>query len=207
MAGKRGEPTWTPATFYGFLTTLAVDLSQAALPIARAVVPSRTLAEAMTARFNGVIDGVGLSDLFVPHFWAVILHDGRGPVYPGVNSKFLVFFADSKDDPRLSNGYPVDPSDQRRLTKAEFEFGIAENHRRFLLNPSGGKYQYMIVVKDQAGDPISVGPAEGSFFFTIGMEHFEQSVAPEIIANAFDRMISDYGPLSGDAPAARARLG
>lgn len=207
----RGQASWTPATFHGLLTTLAYDLSQAALPVARSAVPSRTLASAMTARFNGVVLGKegqeGWSDLFVPHFWAVILHDGRGPVYPGVNARYLVFFVNSRDDPRLSEGYPVDPNDGRRLTKAEFEFGIRENERRYKLNPGGGRSQYMIVMKDSHDAPLPVGPALGTFFFTIGMESFERNEAPGIVERAFERMIQQDGPGSGVEPAARIRLG
>ena len=136
----------------------------------------------------------------------MILHDGRKAVYPGKGAKFLVYYVNAKDNPRLKNGYPVYPQDQRRLTKEQFYAGVEENRRREALNPGGGPYQFMVVVKDRDGLPNSSAPAAGTFFFTEGMEQFERDVAPRIVADAFDRMIASIVPRSGSAPAAKVTL-
>lgn len=182
----------------GFLTALALELAELAMPIAREVIPSRTLRAQLTVEFLGP----GRSALRVESFWALILHDGRGPVRPGKGATFLVYYVDPLDDPRLSNGYPIHPSDQRRLTASDFYFGIAENRRREQLNPAGGPQQYMIVVKDDGGNPASTGPAAGTFFFTEGMETFENSIDDLVLAR-FDSMVRSLTPPKETGPAIR----
>lgn len=186
---------FNPSVFDTFLVTLAHDLAQEALPYAKAVIPSDTLRRQLTVEFFGP----GRSALRVESFWAVILHDGRGPVNPGKGATFLVYYVDPLDDPRLDNGYPIYPEDQKRLTKAQFYEGIAENRRREQINPEGGPYQFMIVVENN-GEPWSTGPAKGTYFFSEGMEAFEHA-ADDFIFRAFDRMIAEHAPRSGGSTA------
>ena len=194
---------YNPGTFDAFLTGIAVELAEIAAPVARQVIPSRTLRAQLTVEYLGP----GRSALRLESFWALILHDGRGPVNPGKGARFLVYYVDARDDPRLRNGYPIYPQDQRRLTSTEFYEGVAENRRREQINPAGGPQQFMIVAKDNDGSPRSTGPAAGTYFFTEGMETFEAGVDDLILAR-FDDMVQAHLPRRENGPAIRiSRLG
>jgi len=117
---------------------------------ARGLIGSSTLREALEL----IVDAqAGEADLFIPHYWAVYYHDGRGGFAAPAGHK-LVFFADSADDPRLSGGYPVRSTDIVRLTRDQFEEGLRINGER----RAAGLGPFMFVVD-------SVGPAVGSPFF------------------------------------------
>lgn len=76
--------------------------------------------------------GVGHWRLGVPHYWAVYIHQGYGPFLtrweagkdplPGQTRrpKWLVWFDNPADDPRLMTGYPVRETDIVRLTKEQW---------------------------------------------------------------------------------------
>jgi len=89
----------------------------------------------------------------IPHYWAVYYHDGRGG-FEAPAGRFLVFFADPLDDPRLEGGYPVRASEFRRLTPDEFQDGLERNQENFEL----GLGPFMFVLR-------SVGPAGAHPFF------------------------------------------
>lgn len=123
---------------------------QSELERVRLLIGSRTLRDAMRL----VVDvNEGRAELYVPHYWALYYHDGRGAVRPITASK-LVFFADPKDDPRLAGGYPERDFDIRTLTRDEYEFGLEENKRR----RDAGLGPFMFVVD-------STGPAAAHPFF------------------------------------------
>lgn len=125
-------------------------------------VPSRTLRKALTiqlgTRETDLLDNEGA--LYIPHYWAVYLHDGRGPVQPR-EAKFIVFYHRPQDDPRLVDGYPERVSDIRKLSKGEFQAGLQRNrvHAQLGLPP------FMYVLKDDQGRPRSAGPADGTRWF------------------------------------------
>lgn len=83
---------------------------------------SNTLANALSI----VVDSSTQGHLYIPHYWAIYVNDGRGPVAPVV-AKFLVWFRNPLDDPRIKDGYPERASDIRRLTREEFRYWAAKN--------------------------------------------------------------------------------
>lgn len=83
---------------------------------------SQTLAEAMRIE----IDSPSAASLYIPHYWAVYVNDGRGPVFP-IIARFLIWFRDPANDPRLKGGYPERAADIRHMTKSEFRFWAAKN--------------------------------------------------------------------------------
>jgi hypothetical protein len=124
----------------------------------------------------------GKSRLFIPHYWAQYLHDDRkgfGPT-PGGGRKFLVWFPNPANDPRLAGGYPVRFSDVVRLddvwSTEEFEAALARG-------PG-----YIRLAR-------KVGPRKGTFFFTRGMRPFDEGPKPDEIAfdafDAFAKKIAD----------------
>lgn len=107
--------------------------------------------------------------LFIPHYWAIYQHDGRGEV--GTKSaRTLVFFVDPKDDPRLRGGYPIRMKDIRKLTRDEYIEGQQINQQMYVENPAGGRMQYMVSVKIVG--PTS--PYKSYKFFEDGMRMFPQ---------------------------------
>lgn len=145
----------------------------AALRFVRPAIRSATLRDAV--RWERLTDRVGR--LFIPHYWAIYQHDGRGRVRPR-SAVWLVWFVDPADDPRLSGGYPVKLSDVRRLTRDEFMEGLARNREMRADNPSGGDQQFMRIREVSA--PTSPGASYP--FFEKGMQNFP-SVAKQIIDN------------------------
>lgn len=127
--------------------------------------------------------------LFLPHYWAIYLHDGRGPVAP-VTKRWLVWFQNPADDPRTAGGrnYPVRAADARRLTPAEWEAGLEENRER----RARGLEPYMIVTKH-------AGPVEfpkSYKFFEDGMEGFGDQVGDVALAELqayLDGMLPRFG--------------
>jgi hypothetical protein len=153
---------FTLEDFDYFADDLMQDVVNLAYQTAYPNIPSRTLRDAMTKQVR--ITRAGYTGaLYIPHFWALFVHDGRGGFGPQ-RATFLVYFVNDADDPRKPT--PERAKDQRRLTKAEFQAGLGENRRLEQLNPAGGPMQHMIVVKDPFGDPARVGRAEGTPFFS-----------------------------------------
>ncbi len=143
-------------------------------------IPSRQLRDALQRRNRG-LEG----DLFLPHYWAVIVHDGRGSFGPS-SAKFLVYFQNPDDDPRKPT--PQRAANQSSLTPTQFRAGVAENRRREAANPGGGPFQFMIIVVNDDGSPGRVGPASGTPFFSQGGRAFENA-ADDIVFRELDRFI------------------
>lgn len=118
---------------------------------ARTKIQSATLRDSLEIELQPVSSAVVVG---VPHYWAIYYHDGRGPVRakPG---KWLVYFKDPADDPRLTAGFPVRATDIIRLTREQFLAALAADQ--------------LIVTK-------SVGPADPHPFFTRGMDGFQGKV-------------------------------
>lgn len=102
-------------------------IANLAIQRARANCQSRTLRRAIEATALGPRSwAVG-----VPHFWAPYFHDGRGGFTmprPGrPRPRIAVWFKNPRNDPRLSGGYPVLPTDVRHLSKSQFRAAIARD--------------------------------------------------------------------------------
>lgn len=68
-----------------------------------------------------ILDAPKRGRLFITHYWALYIHDGRGPFGPR-NSQNLVWFRDPKQDPRLINGEtPARASKLRHLTRLAYQ--------------------------------------------------------------------------------------
>lgn len=175
-----GPPSEAERTLYQILTKVGTRLNELAKPRVEAV--SQILADAMRM----TVDVAGQETfLMIPHYWAVYLHDGRGPFRPRRrNVKFLVWFAAPADDPRLRSGYPVRETDIRILSKAQFQAGLEENKRRLL---SGGS-PYMFVAKAW---PLST---PGTPFFTQGLEPVQDEI-PDIVDTEIQKL---WGTVAGD---------
>lgn len=129
-------------------------------------IPSRTLREALQI----IIDEPGLeSRLFIPHYWAVYLHDGR-PGFSAPAGKSLVFFNDPEDDPRIfGTTSPERASQTRHLTREEFLEGLERNSIR----RQSGQTPFMFVV-------TSVRKAAGNPFFERGLDGLAAAAETEV---------------------------
>lgn len=126
----------------------------------------------------------------IPHYWAVYVHDGRGPFGPRKKT-WLVWFMDPKDDPRTQGGtkHPVRAKDIRTLTKEQFHAGLRENSRRRALDLP----PYMIVTKHHGGNL-----ARPFFSNTGGMRGFRQQ-ANEIGRRLFSEFVRQQIPSDKDS--------
>lgn len=129
-------------------TKIADQLADAAVVKVRPLIPSQTLQGALrvVGRAGGLTDRVERR-VGLPHYWAVYVHDGRGP-FNMPKGKFMCWFRDTSDDPRLVGGYPFRVSERVSLTKEEF-------HHYMLLNRVVEKAVYGRLRKP--GEP-QVGP-------------------------------------------------
>lgn len=125
---------------------ILLTLARLARREARAFARSQTLRETMFVELRTPDVAV----VGVPHYWAVYYHDGRGPVRAR-NARFLVYFKDPAQDPRILGGYPVREGEVKRLTAAQFRRAV--------------ELDQVIVTR-------AVGPAEGNPFFTEGLKNF-----------------------------------
>jgi len=126
------------------------EIGERELRLVRKSIGSKTLRAAIRLIIN---ESEQRADLFIPHYWAVWYHDGRGSVSP-VNARKLVFFDDPNDDPRLRNGRPVKETDVRRLTEEQYREGLRRNRER----AGRGGRAFMYVVD-------AVGPSRPRPFF------------------------------------------
>lgn len=160
-------------------------LARRAFALVRDRIPSETLRAALK---------VVLTDkqavLFIPHYWAIYVHDGRGAVTPK-DAVWLVWFADPQDDPRIRGGYPVRGSDVRRLTKAQWLDGLRRNQE----NELEGLDPYMIVRQYS-------GPARGTPFFE--KLRLADQVSASLVRAILDQALRSLVPSETDT--ARLRL-
>ncbi len=133
------------------MTRLLAEIARRARDQARTKIQSETLRDALRI---DLVPTEGTATIGVPYFWAIYYHDGRGPVHakPG---RFLVYFKDPADDPRIQAGYPVRAADIIHLTKEQFLTSLAAGQ--------------LVVTR-------AVGPAPPHPFFTRGMDDFQEKV-------------------------------
>ncbi len=161
------------------MESLLKGLARIALRTARPGIrdASRTLAKSAVARYLGSIGDVHVSQVHIPHYWAVFVHDGHDGIQP-VRRRFLVYYLDPRRDPRRSGGRSTTPEGERSLTKAEFRTLAKQIYDA----KKAGRKPPARIVEDS-------GPALGSPFFdnTRGMAAFE-SLAKSYI----DTRITNY---------------
>ena len=115
------------------------ELGQQELVRAKRLIGSRTLKAAIRLIVD---ENEQRADLFIPHYWAIWYHDGRGRVSP-VNARKLVFFDNKNNDPRIPGGrLPVTEAQVRRLTRNQYREGLRINQERARL----GLRPFMFVV-------------------------------------------------------------
>lgn len=91
----------------------------------RRLVPSKTLAKSIEVKFGpGDFD----FEFVIPYYWAEAYLSGRKGFGPQ-SARKLVYFADPKNDPRRPGGVPPRKGPERRLTRAEYEFGLMMNRQ------------------------------------------------------------------------------
>ena len=100
--------------------------------------PSRTLRQAMTASHRFILHEGHQFSIHIPHYWAIYYHDGSGPITMP-KGRYMVWFKDPKDDPRLKNGYPVKKSDIRRLNLSRERFTQFLKDDKIIIRRSVGK--------------------------------------------------------------------
>lgn len=185
---------WTKDHTRAFAQDMMARLVERADIRLRPGIPSRTLREGARRRILNVErGGTYYADFYIPHYWAVMVHDGHKPFGPS-RAKFLVYFRDDADDPRKPN--PERVADWRPLERQDFEFGLAENRRRFQLNPSGGWYQYMVIVKNQDGSPGMVGYSRPQPFFEREQDKVNRALQ-RIARELFRSFVEDHYPRGG----------
>ena len=158
------------------LETFALVGEQIVLP----QIPSRTLQAALQL----IIDEPEMeARLFIPHYWAVYLHDGREG-FSAPAGKSLIFYANPEDDPRIAGTTsPERASATRHLSRKEYEDGLERN----ALHHELGEKPFMYVLK-------SVGPAAGNPFFERGLDSLASSAEDEVfreLDNFVQRTIDD----------------
>lgn len=148
------------------------DLGKRELARVKNSIGSKTLRAAITLIVD---ESEQRADLFIPHYWAIWYHDGRGAVHPR-SARKLVFFDNPHDDPRLKGGRrPVTESQVRRLTRRQYEEGLRVNRER----AKRGQRPFMFVVD-------SVGPSRPRPFFT-QLEAGAAMRADAVVPRVFER--------------------
>jgi hypothetical protein len=119
-----------------FENRLLRRLGAVAIRNARARCKSKTLRRSMEFIQDAPLKG----RVFVPHYWAVYFHEGRGGVPRKALKKgrFLVWYKNPRLDPRNAGGYPVRASEQRRLNLSKKEFRRLRKAGQIIVTKSSG---------------------------------------------------------------------
>lgn len=143
-------------------------------------IPSKTLANNIeVVRYNR---GHKLS---IPYYWAIYVHDGRGPVTmpPG---KFMVYFRNIEDDPRIRGGYAKTRADRQHLSPGEFQYFMEINRQARAL----GQPPVMIVKR-------TVGRVSPNRFFTKGLAGVAVPSISQVAQDEFSRYVTSTLRLAG----------
>jgi len=133
------------------LEKIQADLRDALLEAAAAIASpavakwSKTLAEAIQIQATEPHAG----RLYIPHYWAVYVNDGRGASIPS-RTTYFVWWRDPAKDPRFSGSTtPERASSVRRLTAQEWRYysTIRRNQIR------AGEEPDMIIARSVKGTP------------------------------------------------------
>lgn len=149
------------------LNVMATEvLGQARRNLSAMATDSRT-AEALRNDLRIQIGTVGASegkaDVLTDFYWALYYHDGRGPVRakPG---KFLVFFRNPDDDPRIggsARNYPKRAVDAKPLTLSKDQFHTMLRAKKLIATKR-------------------VGPADAHPFFEVGFRSLQKQYGPVV---------------------------
>lgn len=122
--------------------------------------------------------GIGRGRLYLDPYYAVYVHDGRGPVSRGKERVPLIWYRDKNQDPRLDGGRtPNRAANLKHLTKAQFKRALANNQ--------------IIVKRDVKGtepQPFFSNDADG------GMYGFLDSIQPFLKNDARNQILATIGP-------------
>jgi hypothetical protein len=167
------------------LVEVALRAAEAARRRARAAILAlatdsrrgKALRESMEIRLEQVgsdqVDGL----VHLPFYWAIYYHDGRGPIQKG---KFMVFFSNPDEDPRIDGGsrnYPVRVTDIRRLILSKSKFNRLVREGRIIMTKR-------------------VGPADPHpFFESAGLRGLQTEVTPIAIAEIETCIVDFLGEL------------
>lgn len=177
------------------LPHLAEELSKKAYQQALQSIRSKQLRRTLS-RVN-VSDSVW--KLHIPQYWAVYLHDGRGPVSPKA-ATFLVWFRNPKNDPRLSGGQsPLRAAQTRRLSKSQFQYWARKNQaiikkyrartgKKILTSSDYEAMKLPMVVVKMS--PKNGGRVPGQHFFDndAGMQGFSEQVSRTVKRSTSDHV-------------------
>lgn len=108
-----------------FLTKVGQAVRRRARKFLRRHGGSRTIDQSLQV----VVDRNRLGFVQTPYYWGVFVHDGRGPISLPAG-RFLIWFADQRDDPRLAptgRNYPKQPHRARHLTSEQFFHYLEQN--------------------------------------------------------------------------------
>lgn len=124
---------------------------------------AQALREDLRVQIVSATERRGVAFVLTDFYWAVYYHDGRGPIKarPG---KFLVFFRDPDDDPRIDGSardYPKRVADARKLSLTKGQFNRLLRSGRLLATKR-------------------VGPAEAHPFFEVGFAALQSRYGPKI---------------------------
>lgn len=175
---------------------LLAALGSAAFDYAQPKIKSNQLRRALTL---DIFPALRLARLEIPHYWAVYVHDGRGP-FGARRARFLVWFRNPNNDPRLSGGLqPERYSQVRRLTKQQFQFWLNENRRAF----DRGTIPPMIVLRDPNFRPLRHPGNPPTHFFENfvggGMHGFvdvANSIGSVMVKTAINERLADILSIS-----------
>ena len=152
-----------PDYFIQFLDPTIKDLRDLLFKQSVSSIPSNTL----RASLKIVADGRGSLKAQVPHFWASILHDGRGPVKKDPEGPMLAYYRDVTNDPRVNTGYPERLDQVRKLSEVI-------SRQQFSDDLASGE----LILRR------SVGPTQATDFFDndVGFSGFKEKVANTVLA-------------------------
>lgn len=114
-------------------------LKAGALNFTRVATPSRTLKTAMTVSYRA-LPRLHQIVVHIPHYWATYYHDGSGPVTMP-KGKYMVWFRNPKDDPRLKGGFPVTRSQIKKLDLSKERFTQLVKDGKIIIRQSVGRRQ------------------------------------------------------------------
>lgn len=113
------------------------EVRQKLTAILKSVIPSKTLKAAVSVSYRKLPHNQQLS-VSIPHYWATYYHDGSGPITMP-KGRYMVWFKDSKDDPRLKGGYPVKRANIRRLDISSKRFTQLVKEGKLIVRRSVGR--------------------------------------------------------------------
>ena len=120
-----------------FTTEFIAVLKAGALNFTRIATPSSTLKTAMTVSYRA-LPRLHQIVVHIPHYWAIYYHDGSGPVTMP-KGKYMVWFRDPHDDPRLKGGLPVTRAGIKKLNLSKKRFNELVKAGKIIIRQTVGR--------------------------------------------------------------------